>query len=260
MSTTRSTASGTHFKTVSTTGTADVPTATTDGIALQDLSAIRFKVSADQGATLSGAGTIEFYILEPSIGKDQASGTITFSGLPTAGEVLTIAGVTFTASAGAPAAAGEFRTVTDATTVGDNLVTAFNSYAYTSDALKGLTLTNALGVVTVSCNAGGQYDGADGNAVALTETMTNTAVSGATLSGGADARWAFIPELTVDLSALAGVSGKRVIGLADYEVLVPRGARLEARPNGVTVSAGGVTMHHLGQIPGAVYATNAPIP
>jgi hypothetical protein len=258
MATTR-TRKGSYLKLVSTTTSTDVPTLPTHGLPLQDLGGLRFVISADQGATLSGTGAIEFYIYDPSIGKIQASETAAWSGAPTANDTFTINGVVFTAKASA-AADGEFTIGGSVTATGDNFVTAFN--AYENPTLAGLQVVNNAGTITISAIPGGQYDGTAGNAVTLAESMANFTINGSAteLSGGLEARWVFVPELTINLSTLTGVSGKRAIGIADYEVLAPRGAFLEARCNTVATSAGGITNYHLGHVCGGVYNSNSPLP
>lgn len=248
MATTR-TLIGTSLKIADTTTSTPVPTLSTHGLSLKDLVGIRYAVSADVGATLSGTGTLEHYIQDNNMGFIQASGTITFSGLPAAGGTVTVNGVVFTAVSGVQSAKGEFRTVTDATTVGDNFVTAFNTYG--DPALVGLSATNVAGVVTIAAIEGGRWDGEAGNAVTLAESATNTAVSGATLSGGA-VRWLFIPELTINIATLT-IGTVRAIGIADYVLSAARFGRLEVRANTVATSAGGITVHMFGYTKAGAY-------
>lgn len=111
----------------------------------------------------------------PSAGV-QASGTITFTGLPVANETVTVNGQIFTWKASASAAL-EVTIGADATTTATNLSAKINSNSTT------VVANSAAGVVNIIAVA----PGAAGNAVTLTEASTNTAASGATLSGGVDA-------------------------------------------------------------------------
>lgn len=105
----------------------------------------------------------------------KASGTITFTGLPVADETITVRGVAYTFKASASSAT-EITIGADATETAENTVAKINA----NDAL--LDAVNVAGVVTVSAANTGEY----GNAYTLAESATNTAVSGATLSGGVD--------------------------------------------------------------------------
>lgn len=104
-----------------------------------------------------------------STGVIQATATVTFTGLPTAGETLTVANVTLTAVAGAPSA-NEFQIGADANATATNLATAINTSANLSGIVQA---TAASGVVTISA----VQPGKSGNGLELTESLTNATAS-----------------------------------------------------------------------------------
>lgn len=104
-----------------------------------------------------------------------ATGTITFTGLPVANETITVRGVVYTFKAAA-ATATEITIGANATGTASNTV----SKIVANDTL--LDAASVAGVVTISASNTGEY----GNAYTLAESATNTAVSGATLTGGID--------------------------------------------------------------------------
>jgi len=105
-----------------------------------------------------------------------ATGTITFTGAPVANETITVRGVVYTFKATAA-------TATEITIGGTVTDTAANTVSklVANDPL--VHAANVEGVVTISASDTGTY----GNAYTLAEAATNTAVSGATLTGGVDA-------------------------------------------------------------------------
>jgi len=112
-------------------------------------------------------------------GKSFASGTVTFSGQPSDGDSVTIAGtaVTFKTSG---ATGNQINIAGSATLtaqalkafINANHVATFPTVNATGDAL----------VITITAEAAG----AAGNAITLAKSGTNLAVSAATLSGGSD--------------------------------------------------------------------------
>lgn len=100
-----------------------------------------------------------------STGSVQATATVTFTGLPTATETMTIANVTLTAVAGAPAA-DEFQIGADATETATNLAAAINASANLSGIAQA---TSTLGVVTVSS----VQPGKSGNGLEIAESLSN---------------------------------------------------------------------------------------
>lgn len=105
----------------------------------------------------------------------KATGTITFSGLPVANETIAVNGTTYTFKATAA-------TATEITIGADATATASNTAAKIDANDSAVDAVNVAGVVTISAANTGEY----GNAITLAESATNTAVSGATLSGGVD--------------------------------------------------------------------------
>ena len=113
----------------------------------------------------------------------RATGTIIFTGVPTAGQTILIGGVTyFLAPLTTPA------TTTDVSapfpTANENTWAAMVAYRINNWVGGGsdnnVTAVAALGVITLTAKASGTA----GNAITLTETASNVAVSGSTLSGG----------------------------------------------------------------------------
>jgi len=129
-----------------------------------------------------------------------ATGTITFTGLPVADETITVRGVVYTFKAAAVSA-------TEITIGGTVTDTAANTVSkiVANDPL--LDAANVAGVVTISASDTGEY----GNAYTLAESATNTAVSGATLTGGVDA--VVITGDGVDFESTALPNATKIHGL-----------------------------------------------
>jgi hypothetical protein len=128
-----------------------------------------------------GSGSTATIDLETGIGTGQvtgvkATGTITFTGAPVAGETVTVNGTVYTFAASAATATE----ITIGATVTD---TAANAASKIDANESNIDAVSALGVVTLSAKNTGTY----GNAYTLAEAATNTAVSGATFSGGVNA-------------------------------------------------------------------------
>ena len=132
----------------------------------------------------------------------KSTGTLTYTGLPTAAQTITIHGIVYTFRA-APTLATEILIGADATAMAVATVAAVNI----NDPL--VRLTNLAGVVTIVARDGGVA----GNAFTLATTGTNTSVSGATLASGADltaAKTPTYPALSVidgDFSAIQPSAG-----------------------------------------------------
>jgi hypothetical protein len=152
-------------------------------------------------ATPTAAGTVPTKVED---GNGKASGAaglaslvITFTGLPSDGEAITIAGVTFTAKSSG-ASGNQFNVVTDATTCATNLKNAINAsstnavkpvgeIAATAPLKNIVNATSSAGVVTVYARQGS----AAWNSVTETENLTNASIT-SQWSGGADGAWGYL--------------------------------------------------------------------
>ena len=105
----------------------------------------------------------------------KATGTVTFTGLPVADETITVNAIVYTFKASAS-------TATQITIGADATATASNAASKIEANDSAVDASNVAGVLTITAAATGEY----GNAITLAEAATNTAVSGATLSGGID--------------------------------------------------------------------------
>lgn len=112
---------------------------------------------------------------------DYATGTVTFStAVPSADETVTINGVVITFKASADPDENEVTIGATLAETATNLKNFINDHRNDFGVSGGVTATSNAGVVTV------RSPGTAGNAVTLAEAGTNIAVSGGTLSGGAD--------------------------------------------------------------------------
>lgn len=132
---------------------------------------------------LKSGGRIAKFDLQVGQGAQvAASGTFTFTDVPTAGETCTVAGQTLTAVANAstPASGLQFRVGTTKQSTVTNLTEVINAHATIADFLTAVGTNSA--VVTITSDVKGTV----GNAIGLTEGLTNCAVSGALFTGGVD--------------------------------------------------------------------------
>ncbi len=162
-------------------------------------------ISYTVNLSFDGSGDVATIDLETGIATGDvtgvaAAGTITFSGLPVADETITVRGVTYTFKASASTAT-QITIGADATETASNTV----SKIVANDAL--LDAANVAGLVTISAANTGEY----GNAYALAESATNTAVSGATLTGGVDA--VVITGDGVDFESVALPTAAKIHGI-----------------------------------------------
>lgn len=152
---------------------------------------------ASQIVNLGPAQDIKIAGVSENITTDKASGTITFSGQPTAGQNIVINGVTITFVASSPT--GNQVEIGAALPNTLNNLTQFLN-ASSSSSLNVATYSNSSTVLTA------EYDnaGTTGNGFTLAAgTASGVAtVSGATLTGGADASGDF--EFDFDFSNLSG--------------------------------------------------------
>lgn len=145
------------------------------------------------------AGTVPT-AAEDGNGKAKTAATmatlvLAFSGLPTAAQAVTIAGITFTAVASG-ATGNQFNIGADAATTATNLKNAIN--ASTTNAIKPvgvIAATAPLRNVVNACSSGGTVTvytrcaGSDWNSVVETSTLTNCALT--QWSGGADGAFGY---------------------------------------------------------------------
>lgn len=114
----------------------------------------------------------------PSTGS-AATGTITFSGQPTAADTITVGSSVFTFVETTPAGDDEVEIGADAEETLDNLLAAIT-------ALAGDTVTATKSGTTI-IDLAAVEQGPDGNSIVLTESADNVTVSGSgTLEGGSD--------------------------------------------------------------------------
>jgi hypothetical protein len=141
------------------------------------------------GAVLTGDGV-------------KATGSITFSGQPSANDTITVGGVVFTFKASA---------VLDTDLViGANLAATLAAAAIKIDAKIALvTVSASATVLTIT----GAQQGAEANSVTLAKSGTTATVSGATLTGGVDAT-----KRKVSVSSGTGIS---LLSVAKELVLHP---------------------------------------
>lgn len=113
-----------------------------------------------------------------SVGSLQASGTGTFTGAAIAGETMTIAGVTFTASATPDESADEYLVSATVALEAASLARAINASVTASPNVQA---SSSLGVVTISA----VNPGTAGNFIPTVDVnTTNFTFAQATLSGG----------------------------------------------------------------------------
>lgn len=112
-------------------------------------------------------GAFRFSDARVIVNEGFASGTVTFTGAPTAAETLAINGVTFTARASG-AVANEFNIGASVTETAANLAAAIN--ASVTAKIKGIvSATSSAGVVTVAFLSPGEV----GLLGTITESLTN---------------------------------------------------------------------------------------
>lgn len=135
--------------------------------------------SADELLKIVGASTYK---------TGAASGTITLGSNPSAGDSVTIDGITFTFRSGTVPTDGDVLLGTSLADTAVYLTRAINQAegdgtAYNGTATRPRVGASALsGVVTLTANARGAW----GNTITLTKSGAGITVSGATLTGGAD--------------------------------------------------------------------------
>lgn len=163
-----------------TTNTPDSATSVANHINPQATSPMQTKLNLANWFQGMSMGTYpDATSVEIDTGAVKASATVTFSSTgPVNDETMTVAGVTITAKTSATPGALEFTRSNTPNTDAVNLAALLNAHAsFTGIVTAAVTAT---GVVTITAAVPGTI----GNAIGLTESMTNTGVSGALLSGG----------------------------------------------------------------------------
>ena len=111
-----------------------------------------------------------------------ATGLVTFTGLPTNAETITVNGRVYSFSATAPLATSEILIGANAEAMATNMTFAINS-PFVGSANAVVTASVSFSGYEVRLTA--KVSGTGGNALTLAKTASNTAISGATLTGGA---------------------------------------------------------------------------
>lgn len=151
-----------------------------------------------------------------------ATGTLTFSGVGTAGDTITIGGVTYTLRA-VPAAAYDVDIGGTATATAANLVAAINlsgtpgvEYGASTVAHPDVSAGNAAGVVTATA----LVTGTAGNSISTTEAGSMSVWGAAALTGGTGTSYIEGPDYTMnyDVGLLSLVDGGAIAEGVDIEV------------------------------------------
>lgn len=150
---------------------------------------------SETGANTSWLSTTAFsYLVHSAIRMSanyipavKATGSVTFSGLPLPDETVTINGQVYVFKVAA-AGALEVTIGLDANETGANFAAKVNANSIV------VTANNAAGVVSLEAISAG----AGGNTITLAETATNTVVSGATMTGGADVAYPTAFEVALE--------------------------------------------------------------
>lgn len=157
-------------------------------------------------------------------GGSKASGTITFAGVPTADDTVTIGARVYTFKA-AVSAADEVLIGASGAASASNLSAAINAGAGSGTAYGSGTVAHADvdasvsgSVVTVTAKASGTA----GNAIALLKSGTNITVSGATLTGGTAGGATYVVDvdykLDPDVGLLELLNTGSIVDGSDIEV------------------------------------------
>lgn len=184
-----------------------------------------------QGVVASGQVCLEGQVMTRSGGQlfkynkeGRASGTLTFAGVGTAADTVTINGDVITLRAAADPALAEVTIGGTPTATAQNMKAYINNH---SDTL-GVTASGAAAVLTLVS----VEPGVEGNAITTAEAGTGTAFSAATLvGGGEDARPYCVLPHDIDTSAtgLNADSDSPIIigGVLSYDKLIADSATYE---------------------------------
>lgn len=127
-------------------------------------------------------------------GSTQATGTIGVVGVSLAGDTVVINGTALTAVSGARSSGSDDFSISSGTQAGirDDLLAAINDPLNSfTEIVEGVSTTIAGPNPAIALTATANYSGTAGDSITLAESTggTRTAVSGASLSGGADSAW-----------------------------------------------------------------------
>lgn len=132
----------------------------------------------------NNAGTLTDVTANATIADNRAAGTVTLASAGTAGDTVSVAGLTYTLVAAntvvAPQDKSKVKIGATAADTAANFLAALLAREASRDVTKVTASRNAA-VVTVTAVAGGT----EGNALALVEVGNSFTISGATLTGGA---------------------------------------------------------------------------
>lgn len=188
-------------------------------------------IVTSQGVVASGQVCPRYQVMTKSGGqlfkynKDgTATGTITFSGVGTAADTVTINGDVITLVAAADPDAAEVTIGASATLTAQNLKAYINNH---SDTL-GVTASGDAAVLTIRANT----VGVDGNDITLAESSTAVAVSAGTLTGGGSDSipYCVLPhEIDTSEDGLDADSDSPIIigGVLNFDALVADSATYE---------------------------------
>jgi hypothetical protein len=185
-------------------------------------------VVSTQGVLAKGIAFVQYQVLalagdllRPYDKEGRASGTLTFSGVGTAADTITVNGVVITLRAAADPALDEVTIGGTAALTAANFVTFVND----NSARLGVTATLAGAVVTLKAIE----PGVDGDDITTVENGTGTAFGAATLTGGnaLSRPYAILPH-AVD-TTIAGTNAETdtpilIGGAFNFDVLVADGA------------------------------------
>ncbi len=191
---------------------------------------------------LGGGG--DDFTLDVAAGSGAVTGSgevayrnLAFSGNAVAGETVTIDGIVYTWRATVSTIANEVKIgATDDDSI-DNLVAAINGGAGSGTVYGSLTVahtTVSASNITGALNVAAVTLGLAGNSIAVTETMTNAAWGGSTLSGG------------YEVSTLTGADGKDMEGNTLTALVKVIGLRIRCTAGSLTIaSSGNITDFYL---------------
>lgn len=148
-------------------------------------------------------------VCEDGNGKAKTAATmatlvISFSGLPSADQAVTVAGISFVAKASG-ATGNQFNIGADATATATNLRNAINASATNATKPTGVIAATApLRNIVNACSSGGvvtvytRIGGSEWNSVVETSTLANCTLT--QWSGGADGAWGYIRNITAAIA------------------------------------------------------------